>query len=864
MWAYSSTRRKYHVKDSPCAAALRVDPALWQYGKPPSADWTLCGHCEALLRKRSRFPERLGTDARDITQRPTDLAAAGDVKAASDASTADALGNQAYAAPGLGVSGPKWTREEPRPTSAPRRVVNVVDPEHFHPKGILRVLRDKEFLATGPSNPRTAFQPDPPPLFGVHVARPQQYCELWRWLASTWCLTRTVYSLAATSGFGKTTFFGDVIDSKDNLPDEEPSDPSPANLVMDFKTKDGETANEAEERLEWPWADVRRFAGSTVIFGVSFNGNTPYTKSDVALAARAGTYFPLLARIIYTECCSTEKSWQSFLVLLSGLNFGADADLDVSVMEDEVTAILRHKRGTPNAPALLLVDELGMTAAAFQPIRYALYGFCGEVESFRLLISGLDVAFLQLLRDPIDYTGPRNFKLRWSPTEVLLVTSLSSLPESGLVQQLMSKIFKPGHLVLLRSGRPIPALEAARATSAITGGVGRDVFRVLLFFLKGRRGTAVVDLVSAASLSPTATKAKVGAVALVLGYVDVQAVLITGVEVEADAVAADPDGEEVSWEQAIQTGGFSASCRPGGYYGSVSIPTLMLVRVLEKYSSTLNRRAQRATAGTPQENLLQLMAGDTSCLGAMFNMYFAIKAGGSADVVLELFHYWWEVAASRARACLVSNTHSTRGPDYRRVQLGVLYADSLPARDFGGPLSEMVRVDASRPRMNYNVPLEFDTVESLLETTPEEELLDNAWLSPKMYTGFDSMVFYKCTEGVPDGPKAGDVVCIVINNKHSAPSMSTSVDLGVVGAHYKSLEQSFGAAWAEWSTRTALVVVTNRETMSGYSTWSTSTAARRTLVCLAPDLKRVYGEPLYNMLAAGPILFGGVKASASL
>lgn len=65
-----------------------------------------------------------------------------------------------------------------------------------------------------------------------------------------------------------------------------------------------------------------------------------------------------------------------------------------------------------------------------------------------------------------------------------------------------------------------------------------------------------------------------------------------------------------------------------------------------------------------------------------------------------------------------------------------------------------------------------------------------------------------------------------------------------VGAFYKILGQSFKAAWAEWSTRTAPVVVTSRETMPGDSAWSASPVARRMLVCLAPELKRVYGEPL--------------------
>lgn len=556
-------------------------------------------------------------------------------------------------------------------------------------------------------------------------------------------------------------------------------------------------------------------------------------------------------------------SWQNFLELLERLNYGPDADLEVTVMRSEVLVLLRNNRGTPGAPSLLVVDELGLTGAAFQPIRYALHGFSAEVESLRLLLSTLDQAYFLLLREPIEYISERNFKMRGTPTEVLVATTLTSLPESGLVQQLVSKVFEPGHLMLLRSGRIIPAQEAARATAAITGGVGRVVSRLLLALQKGSQGDTVMDLVTRAPLSPSAGK-EVGAVPLVCGFKIVQAVLITGVEVQAAAVAAAENGQAVTWGRAIKTGGFSASVSRGGYFGSISIPPLTLVQVLENYLTLLEGWVSEMRTGTRQENLIKLLAGDDSCLGAMSNTLLAIKAGGGADVALEHFHYLWEVAASRARACLASSTLSTRGRDFGRVSLRDLYADSLPAWDFRGPLSGMVFVNASRPRVNYNVPRGLTSIEDVLTTMPKEVLLYNVWFSPLMQKGFDSMVFFECMESGPGGPVVGDVACVVINNKHSSPLMSTALDLSIVSDDYKSLKQSLGAAWAEWSPRRTLVIVTNRDTMSGYITWESPTATQHTLVCRAPDLKRLYGEPLYNLFAAGPIVFGGVKMSASL
>lgn len=181
---------------------------------------------------------------------------------------------------------------------------------------------------------------------------------------------------------------------------------------------------------------------------------------------------------------------------------------------------------------------------------------------------------------------------------------------------------------------------------------------------------------------------------------------------------------------------------------------------------------------------------------------------------------------------------------------------------FGGPLSEHVRVNAARARVNTFLPREFEcSMQQLLDTTPEKELLDNAWRPPSMYPLIDCAVFYKCTQGVPGGPQRGQVVCIVIQNRNSLRSLTTSLDLKDIASSYASLSSIFGDSWSTWSSRAAFVVVSNRDAVYNLTDLMASTAASHVIVSLRPELRRMYGESLYNLYVGYPIVFGGVKAS---
>lgn len=110
---------------------------------------------------------------------------------------------------------------------------------------------------------------------------------------------------------------------------------------------------------------------------------------DVLLSQREGAkLFPLLSRIIYSEHCGNCRvPWGIFLAKFRDKKFGECGDVNVDVVQDEVLQIQRNKRGDPDAPSLLLVDELGKVGYAFELYRQALYGYCASVNSFRLLFS---------------------------------------------------------------------------------------------------------------------------------------------------------------------------------------------------------------------------------------------------------------------------------------------------------------------------------------------------------------------------------------------------------------------------------------------------------------------------------------------
>lgn len=269
---------------------------------------------------------------------------------------------------------------------------------------------------------------------------------------------------------------------------------------------------------------------------------------------------------------------------------------------------------------------------------------------------------------------------------------------------------------------------------------------------------------------------------------------------------------------------------------------------------------QNLTSATKDKGAAQVE--HLSCLAAVSSMMLGLVSGGSPEECAELYHYWWEVAVSRARHELVS----VSGPlmdasKFASLPLLDLYPDSLPARTFCGALSPHVKVDASHARLNDLLPRTFVTIEDLIINTPQDELLNNVWRAPAGYVGVDCLAFYLCTHGAPGGPSKGQLVCVAVNNKDSSPTASTPVDLKDVTKAYESLAKSFGASWVEWSQRVALVLVANRDIVTHVKDFQASCAVSRTRVCLRHDMPKLYGQALSNLYAAWPLLFGGVKAS---
>lgn len=442
-------------------------------------------------------------------------------------------------------------------------------------------------------------------------------------------------------------------------------------------------------QAELPWKSVREFAHSTVVFGISFNGSTAFSGTESRLSKLEGAeLFCVFARIIYMERCNKKVTWARFLERFEKLTFGVNGTLNVSAMAQEVKLILKNKRGNPDAPALLLVDEIGRTEPIFQSVKLGLYSLCHEIDNFRLLCSALDVALLKLLGEPPLYSGPRVYQMAESPTKVVISTVLATLAESALVKQLSAKVFEPGLVVFVVHGRTVEPDAAARAVVGLSAGVGRYFSDLVSTILAGRRNQTVMELVSVAALAPASSNHAVGAVDLILAEVEVQAVLLTGVMVKANGPVSYFNKMRIDWNTAIQTGGFSASAVGGEWYGPIVVPPMVVVEALDTYAFT--------NARDPAQ---QLMARQT-CLASMLCIKEAIKTGGPSDVVMELVHYWWEVASSRARAALSPGSSFTRGPNFQSPGLRTLCPDFQPDRAFDGPLSELVRVDASRPRVN--------------------------------------------------------------------------------------------------------------------------------------------------------------------
>eukprot|EP00170_Pyropia_yezoensis_P000572 contig_2831_g573 len=659
-------------------------------------------------------------------------------------------------------------------------------------------------------------------------------CELWRWLATSWGDIRTVYSITALSGCGKSSFLGDVATCKDNLPVSEPiysPDSACRSLEVVKASYDMNDATRKPYRYR-SWDEVVDFAKHTVVFGISFNSNMGFSIEDVRLSQREGAeLFPLLSRIIYCEHCDSRRvPWAAFLAKFKEKEFGACGDVNVDVVQDEVLRILRNKRGNPDAPSLLLVDELGKVGYAFEPYRQALYGYCASVDSFRLLFSSMEVAFLDLLRDPVEAIDEYNFRLKGSPTVVSTATTVPLLPEAEVMKALVERILNPGLLMFSRAGRVVTNEESARSIAAFSGGIGRYLSYALEALLQGAQGYPVYQLLLGASSSKPKGMAPGSASFIIANNPTVQAVLITGIEVEARSLAAiDHKGRPIVWEKLISTGEFGATADARDFFRDIAVPTLAIIEATNHHKKMTGLMALSNSAETAVK-----LQTKPCCMDALGSMMLGMSTGGTPHEAAELYHYWWEVAASRARELLCSlSGPMTAEAKFSSLPLRQLYPDSLPVRRFGGPCRDDVCVDASRARKNTVIPIEFkDTIEDLVSDKSRDELLDNVWRSPAGYIGVDCLVFYNCTQGVAGGPRAGELVCVAINNKDSSPSASTSVELDAAVASYESLEKSFGLKWGEWADRVAHVVVANRDTVTEYYDFRSSVAASRTLVCL--------------------------------
>lgn len=353
-WTRLSTSRIYHYADSLCAASQRVDAAAWQYRRSPGGvPWELCKLCRAARR------------------RAAGNTAASCVKAEEQCALSD---DDFLSLLSRGTS-PIWAAWAGGNTDVGGQV-NVVDPAHFAPRGALQVLRDAGWFVAALSKPASSFPSVPQPPFGLHVPRVQELSELWRWLASTWLDSRTVYSITALSVCGKATLLADVVTNKNDLPHEEPTYmPINSSGSLEDVKPAFDPNDEIKRNYNYrSWEQVRGFAGATVVFGISFNAHTAFSSVDLTLAKR-GLLLPLFLRIVISEHCHASAPWAAVLTKFENPTYGPDGDVDVDVIASEVLRILRNKRGTSHAPALLIVDELSKVGDHFEAYRRAFYEF---------------------------------------------------------------------------------------------------------------------------------------------------------------------------------------------------------------------------------------------------------------------------------------------------------------------------------------------------------------------------------------------------------------------------------------------------------------------------------------------------------
>jgi len=574
---------------------------------------------------------------------------------------------------------------------------------------------------------------------------------------------------------------------------------------------------------------VVSFAVDSEVFYLSFNSLCVVTSTDHDLVKAGGTLLPMLLRLLYIETADfSRQSWPDFVS--KALEEFKAGHLDQDIVRKEVQVMLINRRGNPDAPLIVAVDELvlckdlpgsfgGSYATAADAYRS---GLCRLLDVCRgvMATTTVDETFVVEERK----SSPRN--LLAGPALRPLPAKLSRL----IIKEAMHVMYKNGYtfnteglVVSSTSDTGVQLRDPrwhliSRTLAAVTGNHPRLV-NMLASFLEtpnlSRRTTAKSLLSDAASslyqqqkVHPDLGRSKGFTEAilcdLLLGtghdfFENVTSRHLTrGGRVTERVVprakkrgrGGERDGENGYTYDDISSTTVVSLVAPSEPNEAgqplINIPPAALFALLRKKPSV------QPTLPTLQWLVWDMLQGQP---GLVFDTYEAV-------------HIKYERALSLARQLYAE--------DFRYVTIKELYQRGVKTCFVGaGQVINEVKVDASIYREIVAQGMKLEDVLRLAEDPARRrQVLHSIFVLRDGSTGVDAIMFYECVEDC-GMYKKGQLIAIAMQFKYSADMSQSSFSSTTIDKAWSKTEQAFGHLWGSWGSRVVFFVVARRRGSAG-------------------------------------------------
>lgn len=561
--------------------------------------------------------------------------------------------------------------------------------------------------------------------------------------------------------------------------------------------------------------DVIKHGTDAVVFLLTFNSLCGLLPTDSSIVLKAGCAFlPMWLRLIYQELAIFKKMrWNTFLSMaMSALISG---QLHPHVVEDEVEAMLRARRGRPGAPLVIIVDELAQCKDSLPAGLYG-RGYDSADDAYRSVLCRLvDICGGIVGTTSVSQQFIVN-ELRASPRDLLPAAVLRPLD-----RDVSSFILRDGMQALHARGLEFNSVgEVVRAGAGY--GLNTPQFKLLLESLVsvcGGHPRLVCNLSDYIGMSTLSPKSSVKTLLTKAGsslLQDKKTIPSLGRSADfTEAVLLDVllhksrrYFDAVACRRLQRNGEVHVNLVPREdklsaalFYDYDEVSTSSPVGLTSDPSGVLN---QSATLFVPPPALFGLKKG-RRVLPTLQALVNDILTGHPALrwSVFESFYVSYERALSLAR-CL-------HAEDYGATTLKKMYQTRAQSCYVGcSVLLTDVLLDASLFREEVVSDIDLDQVLRLAgDPARRREVLHTLYVLRDGACGVDAIMFYDCVQDCSQYKK-GDLIAVAVQLKYSVDAAKTKLGPVAVGVAWGKAIKAFKDSWPSWRDRVVFLVAARR------------------------------------------------------